>query len=162
MTELRYPAAVLRGDFARSGAGLLFTLGPLAAVPPASPAGIVLAGLAVLFAAFGVRTWARRRMSVTVDTDSLNISGLAPKILEWKRLSRLEMRYYATRKALGQGWMQVTLGSDGVVVRLDSTLEGFPAIVRRAAQAAAENGVALSLATRENLRGFGVAAEDRT
>jgi len=161
VTALRYPPAVLRGDFARSGAGLLLTLGPLAAVPPASPAGIVLAGLAVLFAAFGIRTWVRRRMIVRFDTDGLIISGPAPKNLDWQGLTGLEMRYYATRKALGQGWMQVTLRSDGVVVRLDSTLEGFPAIVRRAAQAAAANGVALSPATRENLRGFGVAAEDR-
>jgi len=159
MTVLRYPPAALRGDFVRSGAGLLLTLGPLATVPPASPAGFVLAGLAVLFGLFGVRTWARRRMSVTLDTESLVISGLASKKLDWETLSGLEMRYYATRRTLGQGWMQITLRSDAVVVRLDSTLEGFPLIVRRAAQAAAANGVALTPATRENLRGFGAVSE---
>jgi hypothetical protein len=161
MTALRYPWATIRGDFTRSAAGLALSLGPLITVPPVSPAGIVLAGLALLFALFGVRTWARQRLTVTFDTEALFISGFAPKNLAWRALSGLEMRYYATRKARDQGWMQVTLRSDEVVVRLDSTLEGFPAIVRRAAQAAAANGVALSPTTSENLHGFGVVAEDR-
>jgi len=161
MTALRYPRAAIRGDFARSAAGLVMTLGPLAAVPPASIAGIVLGGLAVLFVAFGVRTWARQRTTVTLDTDSLFFSGLTRKNLPWEALSAMEIRYYATRKARDQGWMQLTLRSEGVVVRLESTLEGFPAIVRRAAEAAHANNVALSPSSRENLRGFGVAPEGR-
>ncbi len=161
MTVLRYPRASIRNDFARGGAGLALSLGPLAAVPPTSAAGLVLTGLAILFAIFGARTWARQRMIVTLDTDSLFISGFAPKKFAWGALSGLEMRYYATGKTRDQGWMQVTLRSEGVVVRLDSTLEGFPAIIRRAAAAAAANGVALSPTTQENLRGFGVPAEPR-
>ncbi|MEE8333411.1 MAG: hypothetical protein V3R85_06145 [Alphaproteobacteria bacterium] len=161
MTPLRYPPAAIRGDFARGGAGLALSLGPLYAVPPTSAAGLVLGGLAILFAIFGMRTWARQRMAVTLDTDSLLISGFSPKKVAWGALSALEMRYYTTRKARDQGWMQVTLRSEGVVVRLDSTLDGFPAIVRRAAAAAAANGVALSPATQENLGGFGVPAEHR-
>lgn len=160
MTALRYPGAAIRGDFLRSAAGLVVTLGPLASVPPGSPAGIVLAALAALFAGFGVRTWVRQRMTVTLGTDTLFISGISHKNLSWEALCGLEMRYYSTRRARDQGWMQITLRSEGVVVRLDSTLDGFAAIVRRAAAAAAENGVTLSAATRENLRGFGVAPEN--
>lgn len=161
MTVLRYPRAAIRGDFVRGGAGLALSLGPLVAVPPTSAAGLLLSGLAILFATFAARTWVRQRMTVTLDTDSLFIAGFAPKKFAWESLSGLEMRYYAITKARDQGWMQVTLRSEGVVVRLDSTLEGFPAIIRHAAAAAAANGVALSPATQENLQGFGVPAERR-
>lgn len=154
MTGLRYPRNTIRADFARSAAGLLLTGLPLASVSLTSPAGVVLGGLAVLFAGFGVRTWARQRLIVTVDDEGLVLSDVVTKNIPWKALSRLELRYYAVGRNRSRGWMQVTLEGSGVKVRLDSTLEGFPAIARRAAAAAEENGVALSQTTIENLRGF--------
>lgn len=160
-TGLRYLREGIRADFLRSAAGIALTALPLSAVPLGSIAGVVFGGLAVLFAGYGVRTWVRLQLSVSMSEDGLYLTGPVTKNIHWDELSRLEMRYYAVRKNRAQGWMQATLASSGATVRLDSTLDGFPAIVRRAAAAAQNNGVTLSPTTLDNLRGFGVTDLDR-
>jgi len=61
--------------------------------------------------------------------------------------------------------MQLAVGSTGGrLVRVDSSLDGFHDIVARAAEAAEATGLALSDATRANLRsmGFLVAGQEET
>ena len=52
--------------------------------------------------------------------------------------------------------MQLELRGGGATVRLDSRIEGFGEIVRRAALAAAARGLPLSAATLANLESLGI------
>jgi hypothetical protein len=139
------------------------TAGPLLVAPVGAAAGALLGGCAVLFAVFGVRTALRQSSRVVADEAGLRIESPFARRLAWRTLSGMRLRYFATRRGRGAGWMQLTLRASGVTVRLDSTLEGFPAIVRLAARAAGENGVRFAPGTLDNLCAFGVIlADDKT
>ena len=101
---------------------------------------------------------------MTSDGDWIEVRALFTKKIDWRALRGLELRYYATKRDRTMGWMQLTLkGRDAgagiggtTVVRLESTLDGFDALTRRAAQAAQANDLLLSSATLTNLGARGI------
>lgn len=164
MTEHRYPRAALRGDFARAGFGLAMTAGPALAIPLSSVAQFVLVPLALLFVVFGVRTWRRSVAVIAVTARGISLSAPWQASLAWENLKAVRLNYYSTRFDRSGGWMQMMLqghgGPDGATIRIDSTLEGFSEIARRAAAAAREAGLPLSEATRANFGALGIAVDD--
>ena len=154
----RYPPRAVLIDYLYSGVGLLFTLGPLAGAAPTGPAAWVLGALAALFAVYGARTLLRHRTWLSVDEDGLAVHGLFRRRLPWDRLSRCTLGYYSTRRNRERGWMQLTLKAGRWSLRIDSQIEGFEVIVRRAVHAAARRGIAPDRATQENLRALGILA----
>ena len=156
----RYPARAVLLDYLYSGLGLLFTLGPLGLAASAGPAAWVLGGLAALFAVYCARTALRHRTSLRVSEEEIVVDGLLRRHLLWNRLTRCTLGYYATRRNRDRGWMQLTLKAGGRSLRIDSQIEGFDRIVRRAANAAQRRGIALDNTTQENLRALGITAGD--
>ena len=154
----RYPARTMLLDYLYSGLGLLFTLGPLAGTAPSGPAAWVLGGLAALFAVYGARTALRHRTCLRVSEEGLFVEGLLRRHLPWDRLTRCTLGYYSTRRNREGGWMQLTLKTQRRSLRIDSQIEGFDRIVRRAIHAAAACGIALDHTTQENLRALGITA----
>jgi hypothetical protein len=53
--------------------------------------------------------------------------------------------------------MQLRLAGNGGTLRIESTLDGFDVIARKAIRAAAANGIELGRTTRANLRLLGLA-----
>jgi hypothetical protein len=159
MSVHRYPHRSLVGDYVRAAAGLALTAGPLAVVPAGAVAGPVLGGLAVLFALFGARTALRQASRIEIDDDALALVGPWTRRIAWREVTGLRLRYFATRRDRSGGWMQLVVTSSNATLRLDSTLDGFPAIARHAARVACERGIALTPATVDNLRVFGVTLE---
>jgi hypothetical protein len=71
----------------------------------------------------------------------------------------MRLAYYAPRRAQQDGWLQLTLrGRSGPAIRVDSTLDGFDDVLRRATGAAARNELSLDPATQANLAALGLAA----
>ena len=156
----RYPARAVLLDYLYSGLGILLTLGPLGLAASAGPAAWFLGGLAALFAVYGVRTVLRHRTCLRVSEEGLVVEGLLRRHLRWDRLTRCTLGYYATRRHRDRGWMQLTLKAGGPRLRIDSQIEGFDRIVRRAVHAAAGCGIALDHTTQENLRALGIVPDD--
>ena len=156
----RYPARAVLLDYLYSGLGLLFTLGPLAGTAPSGPAAWVLGGLAALFAVYGARTVLRHRTSLRVSEEEIVADGLLRRHLPWNRLTRCTLGYYATRRNRDRGWMQLTLKAGGRSLRIDSQIEGFDRIVRRAVHAAQRRDIAFDNTTQENLRALGITTGD--
>jgi hypothetical protein len=152
MSEHRYPDRIIVSDYIRAGVGALLTLGPLTAVQLTSAAGVVLGLLGALFIVFGGRTWVRGRTVVHLSDEGLAVTALRRKMVPWKDVASLDLRYFATRRDRSQGWMLLTLKSTGATLRLESTLDGFDSIARAAARAAAQRNLSLSPPTLENLR----------
>ena len=138
MSVHRYPRRSLTADYLRAAAGLTLTAGPLAVVPAGAVAAPILGGLAVLFVVFGARTALRHASRIEMDDERLALLGPWPRRIAWDEVTGLRLRYFATRRGRGAGWMQLILTAPGVRLRLDSTLEDFPAIARRAARAACD------------------------
>ena len=154
----RYPLRAVLLDYLYSGLGLLFTLGPLAVAGPVGPAAWFLGALSALFAVYGARTVLRHRTRLRVGDDGLTVEGLVRRHLPWEGLTRCALGYYSTRRNRQGGWMQLTLKTRRRSLRIDSQIEGFELIVRRATCAAAGRGIAFDHTTAENLRALGITA----
>ena len=127
---------------------------------------MVLGAGVVLFGVFGVLTALRVRTRVRVDDEGIDVSpGPGHGRLEWSRVARVKLRYFAVRRERERkrgeggrrGWMQLVLkGDDRVVVRIDSRLDGFDDVLRRTAAAAARRGLDLDPVTRANFEAAGL------
>jgi hypothetical protein len=164
MEQYRYPATTLVPDYLRVGFGVAITAGPLVALDLAPAVAVLLAGLALLFLWFGVRTALRQFSWVELSAADIALCGPIRRRLSWQEVRRVQLAYYAPRRAHQDGWLQLTLrGPSGPAIRVDSTLDGFDDVLRRATGAAARNELPLDAATETNLAALGVptAAERR-
>jgi hypothetical protein len=158
MEHYRYPASTLLPDYLRVAFGLAATTGPLLVLDLARGVVIGLSALAVLFAWFGVRTALRQLSWIELSAAGVALCGPVRRRLPWEQLRRLQLAYYAPRRARRDGWLQLTLrGRKGSTIRVDSTLDGFDELLRRAAGVAARNELALDPTTRANLAALGLA-----
>lgn len=158
MTVYRYPFRAIRADYLCAGTGLGLCAVPLA-VGTMTIVTAVLVPAAVLFAAYGLRTAIRQSTRVTVSDDGIGLSGVPrPVNLTWGGVESLALGHFsAWREGMG-GWMQLRLTGPAGTIRVESTLDGFHDIVRRAVAGAAINGLSLDPATTSNLGILGIEA----
>lgn len=155
--DLRYPRQTLWADYVRASAGALLCGGPLLLIDVNRWLGLFLAAGFMLFALFLIRTALRHHTRYLLGDDTLCADGPAGGIVEWRRLDRLKLSYFSTKRDRSDGWMQLAVGSTGGrTVKIDSSLDGFHDVVERAAHAAGDTGLTLSEATRANLKAMGI------
>jgi hypothetical protein len=156
VTTYRYPFRAIRRDLFSGAVGLAlctlpFTLDLHAAVAVVLIPGAVLCGL------YGLRALLRLRMRVAVTDDTVAARGAMSDLLRsvslrWDSLTAVSLGSYSAWRESDDGWMELRLKGQEGAIRLESTLEGFRDIVRRAALAAAARGLVLDAATAGNLR----------
>lgn len=151
----RYARQGLYGDYARTAAGLALTLGPLAITGATGIGAYVLVALAAVFALFGLRTLARQRAEVVLDAEGVSTAGMRRASVRWQELRSVKLAYFSTRRDRQRGWMQLTLRGDTGAVRVDSGLEGFEALVARAAQALNDSRLRVSDTSAANFAAYG-------
>ncbi|MCE3249418.1 MAG: hypothetical protein K0R41_3243, partial [Geminicoccaceae bacterium] len=131
MEHYHYPTTSLVPDYLRGAFGLAITAGPLAALDLAQGVALLLSGLAVVFAWFGVRTALRQLSWVELSPADIALCGPIRRRLPWQEVRRMQLAYYAPRRAQQDGWLQLTLrGRSGPAIRVDSTLDGFDDVLR--------------------------------
>ena len=160
--RLVYPRGATGAALLRAGAGLVLTLGPLAAAGPGGAAALVLGSLALVFTLYGVRALVRARSEIVVSREGIRVEGPIPARVPWDALVRVRLNYYTTKRDGGGGWMVLTVRGAGRTVCVESTLEGFAGLLARAVGEARARGVALTGATCGNLRPFGIQARERS
>ncbi len=159
--DLRYPRATLWADYVRASMGIVLCGGPLVALNVNRWMGLLLGAGLLLFLLFLARTALRQRTRYVLADDTLCADGPGGTLVEWRRLDRLKLNYYSTKRDRSEGWMQLSVGSaGGRTIKIDSALEGFYDIVERAAAAAEANGVELGAATRANIKSMGIAVAE--
>jgi hypothetical protein len=158
MTSHAYPTSAMLGDYFRAGAGCVPATVVLVTLPVNAIAGIALAGLALLFASFGIRTVLRHCSPLEMTDSTLRATGLLRASIVWQELDRMRLGYYSTRRDRRDGWMQLELRSGSSSINLDSRIEGFAELVARSARAAERRGLSLDAATLANLAVLGVGA----
>ncbi|HEX3538278.1 MAG TPA: hypothetical protein VHU15_16090 [Stellaceae bacterium] len=151
-----YSSSAMAGDYLRSAAGLVPSGILLAVGSVGTIAAVVLGGFAALFGIFGLRTLLRHATRIEMTAQGVRAVGPRPQTILWSELDRLRLAYYSTRRDRKSGWMQLELGAGHTRLRMDSRIEGFEELVRRAALAAMARGVALSEATATNLEALGI------
>ncbi len=103
-----------------------------------------------------MRTALRHNTSIEMTDAEIRAHGLVERRIAWAELERLRLAYFSTRRDRKSGWMQLELSGGGGKLSLDSRIAGFGEVVRRAADAAAENHLQVSEATAANLEALGV------
>ena len=154
----RYPARTLLADYGRGAVGAGISGAFWALSPVAVYSMILFGGLTGLFLLFVLRTAQRQRLRMASDDAGVGVVGRPP--LLWREIEDIRLRYYATRRNKGPGWMTLRLRAGGRTLALDSTLEGFDGIAAAAAAAARANRLALGETTRANLAALGHAVEE--
>ncbi len=150
-----YARQGLYGDYARAGAGLALTVGPLAATGATGAGAYILVGLAAVFAAFGIRTFVRQHTAVVMDEEGVSTAGIRRVTVRWQGLRRVKLSYFSTRRDRQRGWMQLMLRGDTGMIRVDSSLEGFEALVARTAEVLNARGLKVSDTTAANFAAYG-------
>jgi len=150
--SFRYPSRALILDFAGGGCGFAICAGLLGFVRPAAPVAWVLAAAAALFLVYFGRTVCRQLTHIELDEAGIRASGPLGAVIRWENLRSLQLDYYSTRADREGGWMQLKLRDAQRTIRIDSELDGFAAVVARAALAAAQRGLVLDAATSSNLQ----------
>jgi hypothetical protein len=152
----RYPLRSFAFDYAGGGIGLASSLGLLAFAQPAAPVALALAAAGALFLVYFARTVCRQLTHIELDETGIRARGPAVGLLSaairWEDLRSLQLDYYSTRRDREGGWMQLKVSDAQRTIRIDSDLDGFAAVARAAARAAAARGLALDAATLGNLQ----------
>jgi len=151
-----YPASAMVGDYLRAAAGLVPSAALLVGASVGGVATVILGSFAAIFAIFGLRTVLRHGTSLEMTETGLRTHGMSRRRLAWADLDRMKLAYYSTRRDRKAGWMQLELGGGGGKLGLDSRIDGFDRLVRRAAEAARARRLALSDATVANLDALGI------
>ena len=162
MSFHRYQRRALMGDFARSGIGLVISLGALAIAGFGGFTAWLFGVCAVVFLLFGLRTLLRAVTNYELTDTGLTRFyatgfGRSERALAWQGLKQLKLRFFPAKRDRSHGWMEMTLTGEGARMRLDSTLGDFDAIVRAAVGAATRRRLALSESTLSNLAALGIA-----
>ena len=147
----RYPLRAMVPDYVRAVLGLAAAAALAIGTDPAPLAAVIIAALAALFATLGVQAGLRHRSRLDV-TDGGIRKVPRGEHLAWESLTGLRLGYFSLRRDGRRGWLELKLDFAGRTLRLDSRLQGFAGIVRRAAHEAERAGVALDRSTVENLR----------
>lgn len=155
-----YPVSSLAIDYARAGLGALVTAGPVVMVSMPPVAVAILCLLAILFFAYGIVTVLRHRMKIDVSDGWIAVSPGGGRYF-WQHLQSVRLKYYSTRRDRRGGWMQLVLMFNNKRLRIDSGLEGFDDVVRRAAAAARGVGLALDATSLTNLAALGISLDDK-
>jgi hypothetical protein len=151
-----YPASAMIGDYVRAATGLVPAGAIFATTSVAPVAAVLLGGFAAVFGIFGLRTALRHNSRIELSDIGIRSFGLVERRIAWADLDRLKLSYYSTRRDRKSGWMQLELGGGGIRLSLDSRLDGFGEIVRRAADAACDQRLQISESTAANLEALGV------
>src|SRR5215475_1614853 len=152
----RYSAKNLLPDYLRGAIGVAIGGGGWLLAPSAPHVIVIFGGLTLLFLLFTMRTVARQRAWIELTEESLSIGQGQPTLLRWNELKHVKLRYYSTRRNRSGGWMTLKLSGDTASIAIDSNIDGFDAIVARAAQALRENRLVVDDTTLANLAALGL------
>ncbi len=150
MSRHGYPLRILALDYFRATTGLILTVGPIMLAEPLEIIQYILGGVAVLFAAFGLRTLLRHFTRVEVGERGIRTEGPFPRAVEWRDMTEVDLRYYSTRRDRERGWMQLRIDAGAVRLAFDSTISNFAQLAESVLAAAERHGLALSAATLSN------------
>lgn len=160
MTRHRYPAAAILADYARALLGLALTVVPLALIPLGTVVAAILAGLALLFAAFFIATVKHQLGSIELDETGISARRPFARRIAWEALDSVALRWFAPRRSRASGFMQLVLKGGGGRLAIDSRIDGFEAIAAAAATAAQRRRLRLDDVSADNFAALGIVLDE--
>ena len=155
--ELAYPSRMLGWECAKGISGALACAAVIVFLHPTPWLGWPIGIVGVLFFMYFGQQFSRRYLRLQLDDTGLihDLPGNR-KAIRWSELSDLRLNFYPQSKGTTQGTLVLTIKGGASRIKVDSTLEHFPTVLTRAAQAARDNGIELHPTTVENLTSLGL------
>ena len=160
VTRYRYSPPSLRTEALRAGIGIAVMI----LVWIAAGSGFFAwasAALILLFAAYGLSIALKALTSVLIDTQGVSLQRAVPfppaRRLVWNDIRQLRLDFFPERRDRAQGWFRLVIIGPSARISIDSSLENFSSFVGEILAATAVNDVALSPATRHNLKALKLA-----
>ncbi|MBC6440995.1 MAG: hypothetical protein GDA49_11440 [Rhodospirillales bacterium] len=160
-----YKPKALVGDYVRAGAGAVICFLPLLLIEVVPVMVYILGTVGAIFTAFGLRTLLRHMTTIELSAMGIRATGPVARAIRWKDLSGMKLAYYTTRRRRrddtgldmnrAKDWMELKLKSSTQSIALDSSIDGFEAIVDVAYLAAQDRNLKLNDVTRANLDALG-------
>lgn len=148
---LKYRRDGLLWDCIKGSLGLALVALPLIFGEPVTWLYYVLLGLCFIFIIFLGRNWIRYNSEFQLTGDELSQLKPQSKKLSFKDLQKFKLRYYSTKRSRDDGWMFLQLKSKDTSFNIDSHLDGFEEILKRAALGANMANLNLDPTTIANL-----------
>lgn len=153
----RYPQRLLNREVVKSGLGLALTLGVVVLLNPSAWVSVPLLVVAALFALYLIQQAARYPLRFTVDDAGVTrVRGAERKAFRWSELKQFRLNYYPNGRKASMGTLVLVLHDGAGKLKVDSTLDHFPTLLSRAAQAARERNLELRPTTEANLDQLGL------
>ncbi len=154
--RFRYPSAALRASYTLAVVGMLIGFGPLLVTRPALLFRWMLGAMGVLFLVYFLRTVVRQLTWIELDATGISVHGPLGAAIPWDALRAVRLNYYSTRPDRSGGWMEFIVQGPRRAIRVESTLDGFPELVRECTLRAQARGLDIDERTRVNLHALGI------
>ena len=149
---MRYPPDLLTREVVKSGLGLAVCLGILIFLKPIVFITWVLAAISAMFAYYLYSQLMRFKVQFALDEEGLSRqAGGPPRRIPWSQMDNLKLHYYSHGRRAKSGTLVLTLYQGKTKVKVDSTLDHFPTLLRTAASGARNKGLDMNPTTMENL-----------
>ncbi|MBI4083579.1 MAG: hypothetical protein HY423_13320 [Candidatus Lambdaproteobacteria bacterium] len=155
---MRYLRSHIQWEAAKGFAGAACCFGVLIWFQPHAWFGWTVGGLGAFFLYYFLvqvrNAFVRYRLDDTGLTEEF---GGRKRVLRWGELRKLRLHFFSPKRSkLDQGTLHLTLWGNGSRFKLDSTLDHFPTLLRRSAQAARSRELYLDPTTLSNLEQLGL------
>ena len=148
----RYPERALKWEMAKGGIGVAACVGVVFVLQPATWLAVPLLVIAALFGTYVTQQLGRLPLRFAVDDVGVTrIKGGQRTPFRWNELEEFRLNYYPNGRKAAMGMLVVVLRNGRGRLKVDSTLDQFPALLARAAEAARERRLELHPTTQANL-----------
>ena len=154
---LSYPQRILAKEGSKGLIGSVACVCILYFLRPTPYLGWPIAAAGVLFLLYLGQQVSRHYLRSRVDdTGFIHETFGIRKAIRWAELSDLRLNFYPQSKGQSQGMLVLILKDGKSRIKLDSTIDHFPTVLSRAAEAARERGIQFHPTTEENLASLGL------
>ena len=152
MTSHRYPTKSLTGDYIRGLIGFSVTGLLLLSANMLMIIQYIFIVLTIFFGGFIFRTWLKQNTTLEISNHKIESYNFYKKTIYWNDITKIQLRYFSTRRDRTQGWFHLTLKSSKNSLSVDSNLEGFQTLLARCSKAISDNQLEISQTTLENFQ----------
>lgn len=148
----RYPQEMLTWEIVKGAIGAAVCAGIVVALTPSPWIGVPLLVIAGLFGAYLLQQVRRLPLRFAVDdTGVTQVNGGRRQPFRWNELRDFRLNYYPNGRKASMGMLVLVLRNGQGKLKVDSSLDHFPTLLSRAAQAARERDLELHPTTQANL-----------
>jgi hypothetical protein len=165
--ELRfsYPSGAMYKDYGQAAAGAVIFGIPLVYAHSNIYAVVILGAIVLMFLSFAWSTWRRHRTVIAVTDDGIWTEGASRAALRWTEITRVDLRYFSTKRERGRGgpatdegtgWMQLRLDGAGGTIKVDSSVHDFRDLATRVMRAIEQHRLTMTESADVNFAAMGL------